>query len=61
MKTRMLVSIVILVLTVMFIAGSCATEKKAYVATEDEEIYGTWVNPDYNYTAKATPMYVFLS
>jgi hypothetical protein len=44
----MLVSILILVFTVMSIAGSCATEKKAYVAKENEELYGTWVNKEYN-------------
>ena len=48
MKTRTYVSILILVLAVLIIAGSCATGKKAYTAKEDEELYGTWINPDYN-------------
>jgi len=48
MKTRTLASIMILVLAVLIIAGSCATGKKAYVAQEDEELYGTWVNKEYN-------------
>ena len=50
MKTRALVSILILALAVVIIAGSCATEKKAYVAKENEELYGTWINEDYNNT-----------
>jgi len=48
MKTKTLVSVLILVLAVLIIAGSCATGKKAYVAKEDEELFGTWVNPDYD-------------
>ena len=32
MKTRMLISILILVLVVLIIAGSCATGKKTYIA-----------------------------
>jgi hypothetical protein len=38
----------ILVLSVLIIAGSCATGKKAYVAKEDEELFGTWINTDYD-------------
>ena len=48
MKTRMFVSNLILVLAVLIIAGSCATGKKASVAKDDEEFYGTWSNPDYD-------------
>jgi hypothetical protein len=44
----MLVSILILVLAVLIAIESCATSKKAYVAKEDEELYGTWVNPEYD-------------
>ena len=44
----MFVSILILVLAVLIIAGSCATEKKAYVAKANEELYGNWVNSEYN-------------
>ena len=47
MKTRLLVSILILVVVLMFLVGSCATGKKAYVVQEDEELFGTWINPDY--------------
>ena len=47
MKTRMFVSILILVLAVMVIAGSCATGKKA-VKAPIESLYGAWANPDYN-------------
>ena len=53
MKTRTLVSIMILILAVLVIAGSCATGKKAYVVQEDEELFGTWINPDYGGLAKA--------
>jgi hypothetical protein len=48
MKTRSLVSILILVLALLIVVGSCATGKKAYVAKEDEELFGTWINPDYD-------------
>ena len=48
MKTRTFISILILVLAVLIIAGSCATGKKAYVVQEDEELFGTWINPDYD-------------
>ena len=47
MKTRMLVSILIPVLVVLIIAGSCTTGKKA-VKAPIEPLYGTWANPDYN-------------
>jgi hypothetical protein len=52
MKARTLASILILVLAILIIVGNCATGKKVYVAKEDEEIYGTWVNTDYNYTGR---------
>ena len=47
MKTSTLVSILILVLAVMIIAGSCVTDKMAYIS-KDYEIYGTWANPEGN-------------
>ena len=50
MKTRTLVLILILVLAVLVIAGSCATGNKVYIATKNEELYGTWVNTDYEGT-----------
>jgi hypothetical protein len=59
MKTRSLVSILILVLALLIVVESCATGKKAYVVKEDEELYGTWANSDYNYAAYATPKFVF--
>ena len=46
MKTRTLV-LVFLLTAVVFVAGSCATDKMAYISKE-YEIYGTWVNPDAN-------------
>ncbi len=53
MKTRVLVSILLFILAVLIIAGSCATEKMAYVSKE-YEFYGTWVNPDYTYADKSS-------
>ena len=48
MKTRTLVSILILVLAVLIIAGSCATQKQAHIPKLNEELYGTWINTDYD-------------
>ena len=50
MKTRTLVSILILILIILIIAGSCATGKKAQTAEEDifKKLSGTWVNEDYD-------------
>ena len=45
------ISIFILVLVVLIIIGSCATEKKA-VKAPIEPLYGTWTNPDYNTVTK---------
>ena len=45
MKTRTFASILILVLAVLIVVGSCATKEMAYISKE-YEIYGTWVNPD---------------
>ena len=47
MKTRNLILSVILIFAVLVLLMSCATGKKAYVAKENEEIYGTWVNTEY--------------
>ena len=47
MKVRMLAAISILIFTVLIISASCATEKQAYIAKSDEELFGTWANPDY--------------
>ena len=47
MKTRGVVSILILVFAVLITFGSCATGKKA-VNTPIEPLYGTWVNTEYN-------------
>ena len=49
MKSRTLVSILILGLAVLIIAGSCSTRKITYNSKEFE-IYGTWVNTGYNNT-----------
>ena len=48
MKTRTLVSILILIVAVPIMAGSCATRRKA-ISEEDffEAWSGTWINTDY--------------
>jgi hypothetical protein len=54
MKTGRFVSILLLVLAVLYVVGSCAT-KHMVISDEDFfELYsGTWVNPDYRWdTAK---------
>ena len=49
MKARTsLVSIFILVSSLLIVAGSCATQKQAYIPKPNEELYGTWVNTDYD-------------
>ena len=47
-QTRAFVSILILVLAVLIIVGSCATKKKA-ISEEDflEAFSGIWINTDY--------------
>lgn len=50
MKARTLVSILILVLAVIIIDGSCATRKKAVSDEDLSRAYtGTWINKDYKY------------
>ena len=46
MKTKTLI-LVVLIMVVLIIAGSCATGKKV-VKAPIESVYGTWENPDYN-------------
>jgi hypothetical protein len=58
MKTRTFISILILVLAVLIIAGSCATDKMTYVSKE-YEAYGTWVNTDYNNTDRFSKIEVY--
>ncbi len=48
MKTGTLVSIIILVSALLIAISSCTKGKKAYIAKEDEELYGIWINTDYN-------------
>ena len=47
MKTRMLISILILVSAALIVIVSCATGKKA-VKAHVESVYGAWANLDYN-------------
>jgi hypothetical protein len=48
MKTRVFISILVLVLAVLIIAGSCATGNKASNRDFKKDIVGTWVNSNYN-------------
>jgi hypothetical protein len=48
MKTRTLVSILILILALLIIVGNCATGSKAYNRDFKKDIVGTWVNSNYN-------------
>ena len=45
MKTRTYILILILVLAVLIVVGSCAT--KSVRTKSDEALYGTWVNSEY--------------
>jgi hypothetical protein len=47
MLRKKLVLFAVLCIVVGTFAFGCATGKKAYVAGEDEEIYGVWSNSDY--------------
>jgi len=47
MKSRMLITNVILILAIFIFMGNYAIGKDDYVLTENEEIYGTWVNTNY--------------
>jgi len=49
MKSRTFASILILILVVFVIIGSCATKRKA-VSDEDffKVLNGTWINTDYS-------------
>ena len=55
MKARTLVSISILILAVLIVAGSCATHKQAYIPKPNEELYGTWVNTGYDGVHEESP------
>ncbi len=57
MKTRTLI-LVFLLMAVLIIAGSCAKEKPDYISKE-YELYGTWVNPDYDNNCCIYPKVVF--
>ena len=51
MKSRALISVLILIMAVLGITGSCATGKKA-VKAPIESVYGNWTNLDYNTEVK---------
>ena len=48
MKFNVKGRLLILVSLLLLIAGGCITGKKAHVATDHEELYGTWVNKEYD-------------
>ena len=48
-------------MAVLIIISSCVTQKKAYVPKENEELYGTWINPDYNYSVNASAKFIVYS
>ena len=49
MKPRTFVSILILILAVFIIIGSCATKRKAVSDEDFFEVWsGTWINTDYS-------------
>ena len=50
MKTSLFISTMIIVITVLIIAGSFATGQDAYMVKEDEELFGTWINTEYDET-----------
>jgi hypothetical protein len=52
MKTRRLITGVILILAVLVFIGNYAIGEDDYAPTENEEIYGIWVNTDYGTTDK---------
>ena len=47
MKTRTLVSIKILILVVLVVTMSYVTDRKGSSASENEVLYGTWINEEY--------------
>ena len=49
MKARVLISILVFVLAVLSIAGSCATSKKSYISADNilKQLTGTWNNEEY--------------
>ncbi len=57
MKSRSLI-LVVLIMAVLIITGSCAEKKPDYISKE-YELYGTWVNPDYDNKEDRYPKVVF--
>ena len=51
MKTRTLILVVILIMAVLIITGSCATTKTSLPTNNIDELVGTWANPE-NRTSK---------
>ena len=56
MKKLFLYLVFLIALLVIF--GSCTTTKVEYIS-KDNEIYGTWVNSDYNALAPRVCLYAY--
>jgi hypothetical protein len=48
MKTRTNLLSLVLFIAVLIVVGNIASGQDAYVVKEDEELFGTWVNPEYD-------------
>jgi hypothetical protein len=59
MRARKLVLNLILVLAVLIIVGNCATSKKVLSTDNNDELVGTWVNPEYENRVKVSPKIIF--
>ena len=60
MKARTFISILILVFTVLVVAGSFATGQDVYVVKEDEELFGIWINTNYDEISKYSKIVIKL-
>jgi hypothetical protein len=52
MKIKRIIIYLLLMVALLFLFGSCATDKMAYRPTDEEEIYGTWINDKQQYPQK---------
>jgi hypothetical protein len=52
MKIRKLCVYQLLVVVLLFLFGSCATDKVGYRPTDDEEFFGIWINDKQQYPQK---------
>ena len=59
MKTTKLISGVVSILVLLAFTLGYAEEEKAYVPKDDEEIYGTWVNTEYDWLSRAQKLIMY--